>query len=180
MASKSFIRSSSIRLLRTLVSLTVLQSLSRLSWGVPGRAHITLATAFPSVFLDLHDPIYSGSASGLRAFAFPFRCLASSSFCFFSFSHSVIVAFFKARCCFFLSRSFALAASCFWSSFQTVALKWWDLSVAVNAGMTSEVLSWSGETWTWALSYKSQFCCYSNQAWWVLKGVLTPLLIKPS
>ena len=55
---------------------------------------------------------------------------------FFSFfSRSVIVAFFKARCCFFLSRSFGLAASCFWSSFQTFALKRWDVSVAVNADM---------------------------------------------
>ena len=168
MASERFFRSSSISLRRTLVALTVLQSLSRLSWGIDdntapstcvslvgilGRARITVATAFPSVFLDLYGPISSGSASVLRAFAFPLRCscLASHSFRFFFsfFSRSVIVAFFKARCCFFLSRSFALAASFFWSSFQTFALKGWDLSVAVNAGMTSEVLSWSGETWTW-------------------------------
>ena len=76
---------------------------------------------------------------------------------------------------------FPISIFCFSSLvFLVIALKRWDLSVAVNAGMTSEVLSWSGETWTWALSYKSQFCCYSYQACRVLKGVLTPLLIKPS
>ena len=41
---------------------------------------------------------------------------------------------------------------------------YWDSKRKCVTSMTSEVLSWSGETWTWALSYKSQFCCYSNQA----------------
>ena len=103
-------------------------------------------------------------SSSLPLFGLPFLSLFSA---LLPFSHSGL---FQSSLLLF-----PVSIFCFSSLvFLVIALKRWDLSVAVNAGMTSEVLSWSGETWTCALSYKSQFCCYSNQACWVLKGVLTP------